>query len=135
MAGTLSAIELFTDNPNYPLRRNYVRLDGPGPYDDCPQLQRRDLWSGSKVHGATYVVDVTFERHQLDKDDLVVDIGLASELLNNVLSEFNMQNLDELPELRGRNTTTEFMAKLVFDRMAAAIHGGVWGRRGKASSA
>ena len=51
-----------------------------------------------KVHGATYVVDVTFERHQLDKDDLVVDIGLASELLKSILSEFNMQNLDELPE-------------------------------------
>ena len=84
-----------------------------------------------KVHGATYVVDVTFERHQLDKDDLVVDIGRAAELLESILSEFNMQNLDELPELRGRNTTTEFMAKLVFDRMAAAIHGGRLGETGE----
>lgn len=84
-----------------------------------------------KLHGATYVVDVTFERHQLDEDDLIVDIGLASELLNNILSEFNMQNLDELPDLQGRNTTTEFMAKVVFDRMAAAIHSGRLGKTGK----
>ncbi len=83
-----------------------------------------------KLHGATYVVDVTFERHQLDKDDLVVDIGLASEVLKGILAEFNMQNLDDLPELSGRNTTTEFMARMVFDRMAAAIHGGKLGETG-----
>jgi 6-pyruvoyl-tetrahydropterin synthase len=84
-----------------------------------------------KLHGATYVVDVTFERHQLDKDDLVVDIGLATEVLKEILSEFNMQNLDELPELALRNTTTEFMAKLVFDRMASAIHDGRLGETGQ----
>ncbi|WP_417566864.1 6-pyruvoyl trahydropterin synthase family protein [Marinobacter sp.] len=84
-----------------------------------------------KLHGATYVVDVTFERHQLDKDDLIVDIGLASEVLKEILAEFNMQNLDELPELSGRNTTTEFMARMVFDRMAAAIHEGKLGETGK----
>lgn len=84
-----------------------------------------------KLHGATYVVDVTFERDQLDKDDLVVDIGLASEVLREVLSEFNMQNLDELAGLEGRNTTTEFMAKVVFDRMARAIHAGRLGETGK----
>ncbi|MGM0953202.1 MAG: 6-pyruvoyl trahydropterin synthase family protein [Pseudomonadota bacterium] len=84
-----------------------------------------------KLHGATYVVDVTFERHQLDKDDLVVDIGLASEVLKEILAKFNMQNLDELPELALRNTTTEFMAKLVFDRMASAIHDGRLGETGQ----
>lgn len=84
-----------------------------------------------KLHGATYVVDVTFERHQLDKDDLVIDIGLASEVLKEILGEFNMQNLDELPELALRNTTTEFMAKLVFDRMASAIHNGRLGETGQ----
>lgn len=84
-----------------------------------------------KLHGATYVVDVTFERHQLDKDDLVIDIGLASEVLKEILAEFNMQNLDELPELALRNTTTEFMAKLVFDRMASAIHNGRLGETGQ----
>jgi len=84
-----------------------------------------------KLHGATYVVDVTFERQQLDKDDLIVDIGLASEVLKEVLGEFNMQNLDELPELAGRNTTTEFMARVVFDRMAAAIRAGRLGETGQ----
>lgn len=84
-----------------------------------------------KLHGATYVVDVTFERHQLDEDDLIVDIGLASEVLKDILSEFNMKNLDEIPELSGRNTTTEFMARMVFDRMARAIHDGRLGETGR----
>ena len=84
-----------------------------------------------KLHGATYVVDVTFERKALDQDDLIVDIGLASDVLSAVLAEFNMQNLDELPELAGRNTTTEFMAATVFDRMAKAIQEGRLGETGK----
>ncbi|MET4024606.1 6-pyruvoyl-tetrahydropterin synthase [Marinobacter sp. MBR-99] len=83
------------------------------------------------LHGATYVVDVTFERHELDENDLIVDIGLASDVLKDVLSEFNMKNLDDLPEFHGRNTTTEFMAKVVFDRMADAIHTGRLGAEGK----
>ena len=84
-----------------------------------------------KLHGATYIVDVSFERAELDEDDLVVDIGLASEVLSDVLGAFNMQNLDELPEFKGRNTTTEFMARAVFDRMADAIRGGRLGSSGK----
>lgn len=84
-----------------------------------------------KLHGATYVVDVTFERKALDADDLIVDIGLASEVLSSVLAEFNMQNLDELPVLAGRNTTTEFMAATVFDRLAKAIREGRLGETGK----
>jgi len=86
------------------------------------------------LHGATYVVDVTFERKALDEDDLIVDIGLASEVLSSVLAEFNMQNLDELPALAGRNTTTEFMAATVFDRLAKAIHEGRLGETGKGLS-
>ncbi len=85
-----------------------------------------------KTHGATYVVDVTFERHELDKDDLIVDIGLASEVLKQVLSEFNLKNLDDIEDFRDRNTTTEFMAKKVFDRMATAIHAGRLGETAKA---
>ena len=82
-----------------------------------------------KVHGATYVVDVTFERHQLDKDDLVVDIGLAAELLESILSEFNMQNLDELPELRGASFAvlrggkeTPFLRLAIMRPPSDAIH-------------
>jgi len=85
-----------------------------------------------KTHGATYVVDMTFERRELDSDDLIIDIALASEVLKQVLSEFNMKNLDDIEDFRGRNTTTEFMAKKVFDRVATAIHEGRLGETAKA---
>ena len=77
-----------------------------------------------RVHGATYLVDACFQRGELDADGLVVDIGLAAETLKAVLAEFNFRNLDELEEFRGRNTTTEFMARVIFDRLAAAIRAG-----------
>ncbi len=83
------------------------------------------------LHGATYVVDVTFEREALDRDDLIVDIGLASRVLSEVLAEFNMKNLDDIEVFAGRNTTTEFMAATVFERMASAIHQGRLGETGK----
>lgn len=80
-----------------------------------------------RLHGATYVVDVTFYRPELDADDLVVDIGLASEQLKAVMAEFNLSNLDASPEFEGRNTTTEFMARVVFERMADRIREGSLG--------
>ena len=83
------------------------------------------------LHGATYVVDVTFEREALDSDDLIVDIGLASDVLSSVIAEFNMKNLDDIEEFANRNTTTEFMAMTVFDRLAAAIRQGRLGETGK----
>ena len=83
------------------------------------------------LHGATYVVDVSFEREALDNDDLIVDIGLASEVLSSVIAEFNMKNLDDIEEFANRNTTTEFMAMTVFDRLAAAIRQGRLGETGK----
>ncbi len=83
------------------------------------------------LHGATYIVDVTFEREALDRDDLIVDIGLASRVLSEVIAEFNMKNLDDIEEFAGRNTTTEFMAATVFERMASAIHQGRLGETGK----
>lgn len=87
-----------------------------------------------QLHGATYVVDITFERERLDSDNLVVDIGLASSVLKELLSEFNMQNLDEAEVFAGRNTTTEFMASVVFERMADAIRAGRLGESGKGIS-
>ena len=77
-----------------------------------------------QLHGATYVVDVEFRRPQLDDDGLVIDIGLASQALRVVLEPLNYRNIDLLPEFSGRNTTTEFLAKVVFDRMASAIREG-----------
>lgn len=87
------------------------------------------------LHGATYVVDVTFERPELDDDDLIVDIGLASEVLKDVVGTFNMKNLDDIEAFRGRNTTTEFMARQVFDGMAATIEAGRLGKTGKGLTA
>ena len=84
-----------------------------------------------RQHGATYVVDVTFKRPELDDDDLIVDIGLASAALGEVLAEFNFRNLDEVPAFHGHNTTTEFMAGVVFERLAEAVHDG---RLGTAAS-
>jgi 6-pyruvoyl-tetrahydropterin synthase len=80
-----------------------------------------------RLHGATYVVDVEFARAALDTDGLVVDIGRASAALRGVLDALNYRNLDEVPEFTGRNTTTEFLARVVFDRMRAAIRAGSLG--------
>ncbi|ENO80012.1 6-pyruvoyl tetrahydropterin synthase family protein [Thauera mechernichensis] len=77
-----------------------------------------------RVHGATYVVDACFQRPELDADGLVVDIGLASDTLKAVLAELNYRNLDDEPAFSGRNTTTEFMARVIFERMAAAVRSG-----------
>lgn len=83
------------------------------------------------LHGATYIVDVEFRRGELDPDGLVVDIGLAAEALKRVLGAYNYRNLDDLPEFTGRNTTTEFLARAVFDRMAEEILQGRLGPGGK----
>ena len=80
-----------------------------------------------RLHGATYVVDVELRRPELDGDGLVVDIGLAGQALRGVLDELNYRNLDEDPAFRGVNTTTEFLARVVFDRLAARIRSGALG--------
>jgi 6-pyruvoyltetrahydropterin/6-carboxytetrahydropterin synthase len=85
-----------------------------------------------RLHGATYVVDAEFRRRELDQDGVVVDIGLASEALNRVLGELNYRNLDDNAEFKGRNTTTEFLARFIFDRLAAAIGRGEVGRTASA---
>lgn len=79
---------------------------------------------GQRLHGATYVVDVTFRRPQLDGDGVVVDIGRAHAALAQVLAGLGHRNLDEVPELAGHNTTTEFLARVVFERVAAALRRG-----------
>lgn len=74
-----------------------------------------------KLHGATFVVDVAFFRRELDPDSIVVDIGRATEALAEALKPLNYANLDEVEELKGRLTTTEFLARLIFGRMAEAL--------------
>ncbi len=80
-----------------------------------------------RLHGATYVVDATFIREELDEDGLVVDIGLASQQLAAILATMNYQNLDDHPEFEGRNTTTEFLARELHALLADAIQRGKLG--------
>ena len=77
-----------------------------------------------RLHGATMVVDVEFRRSALDADGIVVDIGRATDVLHATLAALNFRNLDEVPEFAGKNTTTEFLARVVFDRIAAALSRG-----------
>lgn len=77
-----------------------------------------------RLHGATFLVDVEFRRPGLDVNGIVVDIGRAAESLRRVLAEFSFRNLDEEPAFSGRNTTSEFLARTVFDRIAEAIRRG-----------
>lgn len=80
-----------------------------------------------RLHGATYVVDLELRRAALDVDGIVVDIGLATQVLREELAALNFRNLDELPQYAGRNTTTEFLAREIFDRIAARIAAGALG--------
>jgi 6-pyruvoyl-tetrahydropterin synthase len=83
------------------------------------------------LHGATFVVDAAFLADALDANGIVVDIGRAHEALKAVLGPLNYRNLDDMPEFAGRNTTTEFLTKHVFDRLADAARAGTLGRDGR----
>ena len=85
-----------------------------------------------KLHGATYVVDVELRRPDLDTDGIIVDIGRASEALQTILGELTYRNLDDEPAFAGRNTSTEFLARVVFDRLVSAISSGDLGPGGRA---
>jgi 6-pyruvoyl-tetrahydropterin synthase len=80
-----------------------------------------------RLHGATFVVDATFRRPDLDADGIVVDIGLATAQLHAVLDAIGYRNLDEEPAFAGRNTTTEVLAQHVADRLAERVHAGALG--------
>ena len=82
------------------------------------------------LHGATFVVDVAFMAQTLDGNGIVIDIGRAHEALRSVLAPLNYRNLDDVAELKGVNTTTEFLAKHIFDRLADAARRGTLGRDG-----
>ena len=80
-----------------------------------------------RLHGATYVVDATFRRPDLDQDGIVVDIGRATQELAAVVGELSYRNLDEEPSLAGTNTTTEVLARVVADRICDRIDAGALG--------
>jgi 6-pyruvoyl-tetrahydropterin synthase len=80
-----------------------------------------------RLHGATFLVDATFRRPELDDDNIVVDIGLATQELGAVVSELNYRNLDSEPDFKNTNTSTEFLAKVIADRLADRVHAGALG--------
>ena len=77
-----------------------------------------------RLHGATYIVDATFRRPELDADNIVVDIGRASEALHAVVGALGYRNLDDEPDFAGVNTSTEALAQVIADRLAAMVHAG-----------
>jgi 6-pyruvoyl-tetrahydropterin synthase len=80
-----------------------------------------------QLHGATYVVDATFQRDQLDADNIVLDIGRAAQELHVVVAALTYRNLDDEPEFAGINTSTEALARVVADRLAERVHAGALG--------
>lgn len=84
-----------------------------------------------KLHGATFVVDVAFFREELSEDGVVVDIGRAHDALKATLGPLNYQNLDALPQFAGKQTTTEYLSKYIFDAMAHAAVSGALGPGGE----
>jgi 6-pyruvoyl-tetrahydropterin synthase len=83
------------------------------------------------LHGATFVVDAAFMADTLDANGIVIDIGRAHEALKATLSPLNYKNLDALPEFRNTNTTTEFLTKYIYDKLANAARAGEFGREGR----
>ena len=83
------------------------------------------------LHGATFVVRAAFMSEKLDANSIVVDIGLAHEVLNAVLKPLNYRNLDDLPQFKGINTTTEFLTRHVYDHLADAVRAGKLGRNAR----
>ncbi|MGE0651757.1 MAG: 6-pyruvoyl tetrahydropterin synthase family protein [Alphaproteobacteria bacterium] len=86
------------------------------------------------LHGATYVVDVGFLRGDLDENDIVLDIGIATEQVRRILQDINYRNLDDHAAFAGRRTTTEALARWIFDSVAAALGRGDFGASGRAVS-
>ncbi|HPG08537.1 MAG TPA: 6-carboxytetrahydropterin synthase [Saprospiraceae bacterium] len=84
-------------------------------------LQHPGFGPAQKMHGATYIVDVTFYQSALDEMNVVLDIGLAHQVLREVLEPLNYQNLDDVPEFQNQLTTTEYLSRVIFDRIALKI--------------
>lgn len=83
-----------------------------------------------ELHGATFVVRAAFHSERLDENGIVVDIGRAHDVLKAALKPLNYRNLDELPQFKGVNTTTEFLTRYVYDLLADAARSGQLGRPG-----
>jgi 6-pyruvoyl-tetrahydropterin synthase len=87
-----------------------------------------------RLHGATFAVEAEFRADKLDPSNLLIDIGLARQVLRAILDDVDYRNLDTVPAFAGQNTTTEFMAHHVFVRLADACRAGTLGEGGRAVS-
>jgi 6-pyruvoyl-tetrahydropterin synthase len=76
------------------------------------------------LHGATFTVDATFFTKDIDQHGLVVDIGLATDALAQVLAPLRYKNLDDVPEFKGKFTTTEFLCHHIHEHMAKLVRAG-----------
>ena len=85
-----------------------------------------------RLHGATFVVDATFQGESLDADNIVVDIGRAAEELHSVVGDLSYRNLDDEPAFAGMNTSTEALARVIADRLAERVHAGALGEGARA---
>ena len=83
------------------------------------------------LHGATFVVDAAFIADTLAPNSIVIDIGRAHDVLKEILKPLNYKILDEVSEFKGKNTTTEFLTKYIFDRLAHHAREGDLGRNGR----
>lgn len=88
-----------------------------------------------RLHGATFSVEAEFRAATLDRQNLLIDIGLARVTLRRILDDIDYRNLDEVPDLAGQNTTTEFMARHIHELLASACRDGTLGEGGRSVSA
>jgi 6-pyruvoyl-tetrahydropterin synthase len=90
-----------------------------------------DFGPAQSLHGATFIIDAAVYADKLDANGIVVDIGRAQAVLKETLADLNFRNLDENPDFKGVNTTTEFLAHHLFEKLAAKARAGALGRDGK----
>jgi 6-pyruvoyl-tetrahydropterin synthase len=83
------------------------------------------------LHGTTFVIDAAFLAETLDANGIVIDIARAHEALKSALAPLNYRNLDDVPDFAGTNTTTEFLTKHIYDRVADAARADQLGRPGR----
>jgi 6-pyruvoyltetrahydropterin/6-carboxytetrahydropterin synthase len=84
-------------------------------------LPREAFGPAQGLHGATFVTEVTFRRRELNDDSIVLDIGAAGDVLDEVLDGLNYKNLDEHPDFSGKLSTTEALAQYIADAVAAQV--------------
>lgn len=97
-------------------------------------FQGEEFGPAQRMHGATYAVEAEFRAPKLDRLNLLIDIGLAKTELRRILDTVDYRNLDEMPQFKGQNTTTEYMAFHIWTLLAAALKSGALGEGGQATT-